>query len=234
MHARRLTTAAALSGLLLLLGVAEAGAQFTPRFSSRDQGPKAQWHVGLGTTVVNLGDYTSEHWPELKTPVPVINARVGVAIPIKGESLFLMPEIEVHTAGTEGTYNVPPLYGPAGAEPYDIHSITQQGFSILFNLVRGYDERRTLLGGGIGYHLIRHDPQMVQAMESDGSSFHRDPFMHLGLGGQIHFARALTELREDVTLMVEARYEVAYLGGNVSDREILMSQFLLGFYLAIK
>ena len=234
MHARRLTAALALTGLLLVLGASEAAAQFTPRFSTKEQGPKAQWHVGLGTTVVNLGDYTSEHWPTLETPVPVFNARFGVAIPIKGETLFLMPEIEVHTAGTEGVYNVPPLYGPAGAGPYEIPDITQQGFSVLFNFVRGYDERRTLVGGGIGYHLIRHDPQTTTAMESDGSQFHRDPFMHLGLGGQVHFARALTQLKEDVTLMVEGRYEAAYLGGNVSDREILVSQFLLGFYLAIK
>ncbi|MFO7769411.1 MAG: hypothetical protein R6W82_10720 [bacterium] len=234
MYVRRLTAAAALSGLLLFLGASEATAQFTPRFSTEEQGPKAQWHVGLGTTVVNMGDYTSEHWPELETPVPVLNLRFGVAIPIKEETLFLMPEIEVHTAGTEGVYNVPPLYGPAGAGPYEVPTITQQGFSVLLNVLRGFDERRTLVGGGIGYHLIRHDPEITSAMQSDGSIYHRDPFMHLGIGGQIHFARALTRLKENIVLMGEVRYEAAFLGGNVSDRDILMSQFILGFYLAIE
>lgn len=237
MTARRLIPAALAVLALLLVLPAPAEAQFTPRFSARKQGPPLQWNLGLTTTVVNLGDYTSEHWPVLKAAVPVFGIRGALAVPIKGETLYLVPELEVHISSTSGAYAPPSISAGPGVPPgteYDIADIPSNGFSVMANLVHASADGKTLLGGGIGYHLISHDPKPTASMQSDGTTFFRDPFTHLGLGVQVHLAKQVAQLSEKTHLMAEGRYRVASLGGNVSDRVLLLSDFQLTLYLAIK
>ena len=83
---------------------------------------------------------------------------------------------------------------------------------------------------------MNHDPERPGSMLTQGEFFLRDPFLHIGFGIQAHIARAIADLNETTKLMVEARYRVATLSGNVprSLRSILLSEFQLGLYLAIK
>jgi hypothetical protein len=230
MFARRLLAAATLTLLFAGTMALPASAQFTPRFSSRRTGPPVQWHVGLGATFANLGDYTSEVWPLLNDPVPVFHARLGVAVPLKGESLLILPEIEFHTSSTEGEYVHPLLPGRV----YPISSVGQRGFSVMASLVRSLRERNVLMGIGLGYHLIEHDPVTNPQMVTDGVPFHEDPFNHIGIGFQAHYARRIAQLAEDRILMLEGRYKAAFMSGNVSGRTFLLSEFQLTFYIAIK
>ena len=58
--------------LVAVIGLAlPVQAQFTPRFSRQEARLPVQWHVGLGATLLNLGDYTSERWSELDAPLPI-------------------------------------------------------------------------------------------------------------------------------------------------------------------
>ena len=61
-----------------------------------------------------------------------------------------------------------------------------------------------------------------------------DPFNHIGIGFQAHYARYIAQLSDKVKLMLEGRYKAAFMAGNVSDRTLLMSEFQVSFYLAIK
>lgn len=230
MSARRLMAATA--SILLLSGLMPppASAQFTPRFSTKGKGTPAQWHVGVGATIVNLGDYTSEPWPVLEAPAPIFHARIGVAVPIKGESLFLLPEVEFLAASTKGEYIHPLIPG----RKYAIPTVGQRGFSIMFSLVRALRQRSVLMGAGLGYFLLEHDPVPVRQMLTDGVPFHRDPFNHIGIGLVAHYARKITELAENRTLMLEGRYKVGFLNGNVSDRTMLLSEFQITLYLAFR
>ncbi|MCK4771356.1 MAG: hypothetical protein KAT18_00435, partial [Candidatus Latescibacteria bacterium] len=63
---------------------------------------------------------------------------------------------------------------------------------------------------------------------------HKDPFMHIGVGAQMHVARAVAKIKENTSLMLEGRYKVSYMDGDVSGRRLLMSELLLTAYLAIK
>jgi hypothetical protein len=229
MPARKLLTATVLALFICGVTADTASAQFTPRFSTREATTPVQWHVGIGATVANMGDYTSGNWPQLESPTPILHARVGVAIPISGEKLFLVPEIELNTAGTEGEY-----VHPIALNRYLIPEVGQRGFSIMLNLVRAVNERNVLMGAGLGYHLVEHDPVIIQAQITESVPFHKDPFNHIGIGFQAHYARYLAQLSDKVKLMLEGRYKAAFLSGNVSDRTLLMSEFQVSFYLAIK
>lgn len=222
--------------LLAVLGFAlPAQAQFTPRFSRQETGPPVQWHIGLGVTALNLGDYTSERWSELDAPLPIFQLHGAVMVPLgTSEKWFLMPELEGNMAlpATRGVY-VDPQPIDTVVE-HEVGTVAQRGFSIMLNLVRSLDERRTLLGAGLGYHLIEHDPLMPASMSVRNVVFLNDPFQHLGIGLQLHAARAVSQLSEKTRLMLEARYKYAYMGGNTSGRDLLMSEFQLTAYLAIK
>jgi hypothetical protein len=230
MPARRILTSALAAAVTIAISAPAVSAQFTPRFQTRERGEPVQWHVGIGVTAVNMGDYTSETWPELGAPAPIFHGRVGVAIPLKGDELFIMPELEGNTTRTDGVY-IHPL-NPT--RRYNISEIGQRGFSVMLNLVRAWRDRNVLIGAGLGYHLLEHDPTTVPVQITEGWPFHRDPFNHIGIGGQLHYARGIGELAEGRRLMLEARYKVALMSGNVSDRTLLMSEFQVTLYLAIK
>jgi len=232
MSARRLLTVATLTLLFVGMAAPPASAQFTPRFSSRRAGPPVQWHLGLGATFANLGDYTSEVWPLLNDPVPVFHARLGVAIPLKGETLMILPEIEGHLSSTDGEYVHPLLPGLV----YPISSVGQRGFSVMASLVRSLRSRNVLMGLGVGYHLIEHSAVESTQMVTDGIPFHFEEgrFNHIGIGFQAHYARRIAAFREDRILMLEGRYKAAYLSGNASGRTLLLSEFQLTFYVAFR
>ncbi len=232
MSLRRTLISLAAAAIVLLLAV-PAQAQFTPRFSQRQAGQPVQWHLGIGATVINLGDYTSERWPELDAPFPIVHLRGAVMIPLGPKaSFFLVPELEGNFASTQGIYNDP--YPIDLVSLHTVSQIGQRGFSIMLNLVRSLDDRKTLLGAGLGYHLIEHDPTQPASMTVRSVRFLNDPFQHLGIGMQLHIARAIAQLSEKTRLMVEGRYKFAYMGGNTSGRDLLMSEFQLTAYLAIK
>ena len=232
MSLRRTLTSLAAAATVLLLAV-PAQAQFTPRFSQRQAGQPVQWHLGIGATVINMGDYTSERWPELDTPLPIVHLRGAVALPLGAKaSFFLVPEFEVNIASTKGVYN-----DPYPIDPVSLHTVSQigqRGFSIMLNLVRSLDDRKTLLGAGLGYHLIEHDPTQPVSMTVRNVRFINDPFQHLGIGLQFHAARAVAQLSAKTRLMIEGRYKFAFMGGNTSGRDLLMSEFQLTAYLAVK
>lgn len=232
MIARRLISTAVLAALLTGFHTLPAQAQFTPRFSTQKRGTEGQLHIGIGATVVDLGEYTSGPWPELGASPPILHGRIGAAIPLGGEKYFIAVELEGNTTKAEGRY-----VESVGLRSYDVPDITQTGFSIMANFLRMSAGRKTVIGGGIGYHLIKHDPILPPQMSVDGVYFLRDPFIHIGMGLQCHVARAIAMLNEDTQLMVEGRYKVGWLGGNVpgaEGRKILMSEFQITTYLAIK
>jgi hypothetical protein len=232
---RNLTSlAAAVAATVLLLAV-PAQAQFTPRFSQKGAGQPVQWHLGIGVTAINLSDYTSERWPELDTPLPIVHLRGAVALPLGAKaSFFLVPEFEVNIASTKGVYNDP---YPDPIELVQLHTVSQigqRGFSVMLNLVRSLDDRKTLLGAGLGYHWIQDDPARPSSMMVREVQFIADPFEHLGIGLQFHAARAVAQLSAKTRLMVEGRYKYVKMSGNTSGRDLLLSEFQLTAYLAIK
>jgi len=231
MSARRLGSTITFTLLLAGLTTAPVMAQFTPRFSTQKKGPPHQWHVGLGSTVVNLGDYSSEFWHVLNEVVPVLQLRLGVAIPVKGETIFFLPEVEMHVASTDGKY-VEPLTQLSS----DVNSISQLGFAVLLNVVKMTNDRGTLFGGGLGYYTTKHDPVTPKSMgEYDPPlEFLRDPFMHIGIGVQFFAARSILSIREDVNLMLEGRYKASLMDGNMSGRQLLMSEFMISAFITIK
>ena len=233
MFARRLFSITTLAALLVGLLAVPAMAQFAPRFSTRTKGPPAQWHAGIGSTVLNIGDHTGEWWPELDAVVPIPCLRLGVAVPLQGETLFLLPELEVHIASTKGKFNEPYVQGK-----FEVNSIRQWGFSIMLSILRAFDDRRTLLGAGLGYYLMEHNPETTPRMREEfvrPLDFLVDPFKHIGLGVQLHAARAVANLKENVTLMLEGRYKVALMSGEVDPlRNLLMSEFQITVYVAVK
>jgi len=222
--------------LLAVLGTAlPVQAQFTPRFSRQEAASPVQWHIGIGVTALNLGDYSSERWSELDAPLPIFQLHGAVMIPLgTSEEWFLMPELEGNIAlpATRGVY-VDPMPIDEVTQ-HEVPTIGQRGFSIMLNLVRSLDDRRTLFGAGFGYHLIEHDPVMPASMVLRDVPFINDPFQHLGIGMQLHAARAISQLSDKTRLMLEARYKYAYMGGNTSGRTLLMSELQLTAYLAIK
>ncbi len=232
MIARRLISTAVLTAVLIGFHAPPAQAQFTPRFSTQRRGTEGQLHIGIGATVVDLGEYTSDPWPELGASPPIFHGRIGAAIPLGGEKYFILVEVEGNTTNAEGRY-----VEPQDLRSYDVSEITQTGFSIMANLLRMTVGRDMIFGGGIGYHLIKHDPMLPWQMNVDGVPFLRDPFIHMGMGFQVHVSKAIVTLNEKTRLMVEGRYKVAKLGGNVpgaEQRKILMSEFQITTYLAIK
>lgn len=231
MSARRIIFITTLAVLLVGIVAAPAMAQFTPRFSTKRKGPPPQWHVGIGGTVLNLGDHTNASWPVLDAAVPIFHLRLGVAVPLKGETLFLLPEVEGHIASTSGEY-IEPLTQIRSK----VATISQRGFAILLSLMRATSDRRTVWGAGLGYYLTKHNPTTPESMNQYDPplDFHRDPFMHIGVGAQMHVARAVAKIKENTSLMLEGRYKVSYMDGDVSDRKLLMSELLLTAYLAIK
>jgi len=231
MSVRRLVSTTSLILLLVGLTAAPVMAQFTPRFSTQRKGPPHQWHIGLGSTVANLGDHSSAIWHELNEVVPVLQFRLGVAIPIKEGTIFLMPEVEIHLASTNGDY-VEPLTQIHS----DVTSISQQGFSVLLSVVKMTDDRRTMWGGGLGYYTTSHDPVTPASMNlyDPPLEFLKDPFMHIGIGLQFFAARSILSIKEDVNLMLEGRYKIATMDGNISERRLLMSEFIISGIITIK
>ncbi len=206
-------------------------AQFTPRFSSQRKQSEGQVHLGFGATVMNVGDYTSAPWPELEAHVPVLHARLGYAIPLAGQKWFLITEIEVSTAVTNGVWAE--LFS---SDTHVVEKIQQTGVSLMAGAAYATADRKMLFGGGFGFHLLNHDPDRPGSMLAKGEFFLRDPFLHMGFGLHFHVSRAIAVVSETTRLMVEARYKIASLGGNLprSLRNILMSEFQLTTYLAIK
>jgi len=232
MFVRRLFPITTLAALLVGLLAVPAMAQFAPRFSTRTKGPPAQWHAGIGSTVLNIGDHTGEWWPGLDAVVPIPCLRLGVAVPLKGETLFLLSELEVHIASASGKFN-----HPTYQVEFEVGSIRQWGFSIMLSILRAFDDRRTLLGAGLGYYLMEHNPDIPSKMEEYivPLDFLMDPFKHIGLGVQLHAARAVANLKENVTLMLEGRYKVSRMDGEVNPhRKLLMSEFQITVYVAVK
>ncbi len=231
MSVRRLVSTTTLILLLVGLTAVPVMAQFTPRFSTQKKGPPHQWHIGFGSTVVNLGDHSNEYWPVLNEAVPILQLRLGVAIPLKGETLFLLPEVEAHFASTYGEYVDPQtqIYS-------DVNSISQQGFSVLLSVMKTADERRTLWGGGLGYYTTKHNPVTPESMGlyDPPLEFFRDPFMHMGIGMQLFAARSILSIREDINLMLEGRYKVALMDGISGEIQLLMSEFIISAFLTIK
>jgi hypothetical protein len=231
MTGRRILSTAALATLLFGLMTPPAHAQFTPRFSTTKRKAEGQMHLGIGSTALNLGDYTSQPWPELKAGIPILHARLGIAVPVKEDALFILLEIEGNTGSTEGKFV------SVSQIEYSVPTVGQRGFSFMAGLMRSLNERKTLFGGGIGFHLIEHDPQLPPSMLNAGAQFLRDPFVHIGMGLNAHVAKAVGKLKEDTLIMLEGRYKVAYMGGNVpgsEGRKILMSEFQITAYLAVK
>ena len=231
MIARRLTSLTLLV-VIFLGGLSEpVRAQFTPRFSSQRKQSVGQMHLGLGATVMNIGDFSNAAWPELDEPVPVFHARLGYAIPVTGENWFLMTEIEVSTATTAGVWAE-----PYTNEPHTVEGVVQSGVALTAGVLYSTEGRKMLLGGGVGFHLVNHDPDRPGSMLAQGQFFLRDPFLHMGFGVHANIARKIAELSDTTFLMVEARYKVASLAGNLprSLRSILMSEFQLSMFLAIK
>jgi len=233
MIARRLMPLTLL--VLFILGTVSepVSAQFTPRFSSQRRQSEGQLHLGLGSTLVNFGDYTSEAWPAFEAPTPVLYGRLGYAIPLTGgERWFALVEIEYGTASTSGTWSE-----PLSLDTHEVAEISQSSVSLTASGLFATEGRKTLLGAGVGFYLMNHDPVIPGSMLAQGEVFLRDPFLHMGFGGQVHLARAIAEVSDTTRLMVEARYKVATLSGNVpraQNRNILLSELGIGFYLAIK
>jgi len=232
MFARRLIPLALL--IVFILGTVSEPvlAQFTPRFSSQRRQSEGQLHIGFGSTLLNIGDYSSEAWPEFDPPVPVLYARLGYAIPLTGgEKWYILTEIEYNTANANGLWSE-----PASTDNHVVTDISQSGVSLTASGVYATEGRKMLLGAGFGFYLMNHDPEVPGSMLTVGENFLRDPFLHMGFGVQAHIARAIADVNETTKLMVEARYRVATLSGNVprSLRTILLSEFQLGLYLAIK
>ncbi len=218
--------------VMFLGGISEpVRAQFTPRFSSQRKQSEGQMHLGFGATVMNIGDYSNAAWPELDATVPVLHARLGYAIPVTGEKWFLMTEIEVSTASTAGVWAE-----PFTNELHTVEKIVQAGVSLTAGVLYATDERKMLFGGGFGFYLLNHDPDRSGSMLAQGEFFLRDPFLHMGFGMHVNVARKIAELSETTFLMVEARYKVATLAGNLprSLRNILLSEFQISTFLAIK
>ena len=73
-------------------------------------------------------------------------------------------------------------------------------------------------------------------MQTAGDAFLRDPFVHLGLGGQLFYARQIGRFNDSTLLMIEGRYKAAVMGGNIpgSSRKILLSEFQLSLFIAAK
>ena len=94
MSIRRTLISTALAVLALTVSTTPVLAQFTPRFSQQTRRAPGQMHIGLGTNVLNLGDYTSEPWPKLEAGIGLIHARLGFAIPLSGEKWFVLTEVE--------------------------------------------------------------------------------------------------------------------------------------------
>jgi hypothetical protein len=225
-----ISLAAAITVLLLAVPVQ---AQFTPRFSQKPPGPPVQWHLGVGATALNLSDYTSERWPEFDTPISIAHVRGAVMIPLGAKAeLFLVPELEGNISYTKGVYSDP--YPVDLVQLHTVSRIGQHGFSIMLNLVRAFKDRRSLLGAGVGYYWIEHNPAIPSSMTVRDIQFIQDPFQHLGIGFQLHAARAVAQLSAKMRLMVEGRYKYASMSGNTSGRNLLMSEFQLTAYLAIK
>ncbi len=232
MFARRLIPLALL--IVFILGsVSEpVMAQFTPRFSSQRRQTEGQLHIGFGSTVMNIGDYTSEAWPDFEPPVPVLYGRLGYAIPLTGgERWYILTEIEANTANASGVWSE-----PQSLDTHEVTVIGQGGVSLTASGVFATEGRKMFLGGGIGFYLLNHDPDRSGSMLTQGEFFLRDPFKHLGFGVQALVARQIAEVTETTKLMVEARYRVATLAGNVPRalRSILLSEIQIGLFLAIK
>ncbi len=232
MFARRLIPLALL--IVFILGTVSEPvlAQFTPRFSSQRRQSEGQLHLGFGSTLLSIGDYTSEAWPEFDPPVPVLYVRLGYAIPLTGgERWYILTEIEANTANASGLWSE-----PASTDNHEVTDISQGGASLTASGVFATEGRKMLLGAGIGFYVMNHDPERSSTMLQQDEYFLRDPFKHLGFGVQVLIARAIADVSETTKLMVEARYRVATLAGNVPRalRNILLSEFQLGFYLAIK
>ncbi len=230
MSIRRILIAAAAAALALALTAPPASAQFTPRFSTQSRNEPGQFHIGLGTNV-NIGDYTSEPWPDLEAASGQLHGRLGWAIPVKAETYFIIVEVEGQLGKTNGRFKV-----PVNLHEYIVPTIKQRGFSIMANLTRAAAGRRTLYGAGIGYHLLTHDPLPTAAMQAVNDTFLRDPFTHIGLGGQLFYARSVGRINDTTLLMLEGRYKAAIMGGNVpgSNRNILMSEFQITLFVAAK
>jgi len=232
MFARRLTPLALL--ILFVLGTVSEPvlAQFTPRFSSQRRQTEGQLHLGFGSTVMNISDYTSEAWPEFEPPVPVLYARLGYAIPLTGgEKWYVLTEIEANTANASGLWSE-----PQSLDNHEVTDIAQGGAALTASAVFATEGRKMLIGGGIGFYLLNHDPERPGSMLTQGEFFLRDPFKHLGFGLQAHVARAIAKVTDTTQLMVEVRYRTASLAGNVPRalRNVLLSEVQLGLYLAIK
>ncbi len=232
MSIRRILISAAVAALALTVSTSPVLAQFTPRFSQQSRREPGQIHVGLGTNVLNLGDYTSEPWPQLEAGIGLVHARLGGMIPLSGEKWFVLAEVEAQLGKTTGEF-MPP-YNPTAR--YEIGEIKQHGFSIMASLTRATSGRRSLYGAGIGYYLISHDPLAPADMQTAGDTFLRDPFVHLGMGLQGFYSRTIGRFNDTTVLMIEGRYKLALMGGNIpgSNRKILMSEFQLTFFVAAK
>jgi len=232
MSIRRILMSTALVVLALTVSTAPVLAQFTPRFSQQTRRAPGQMHIGMGTNVLNLGDYTSEPWPQLEAGIGLLHARLGFAIPLSGEKWFVLTEVEAQLGQTTGEF-VPP-YNPSAR--YEITTIKQRGFSIMANITRATSARRVLYGAGIGYHLLTHDPLAPADMQTAGDAFLRDPFVHLGLGGQLFYAHQIGRFNDTTMFMLEGRYKAAIMGGNIpgSSRKILLSEFQITLLVAAK
>jgi len=190
MFARRLIPLALLVVFILGTVSEPVQAQFTPRFSSQRRQSEGQLHIGLGSTLLNIGDYTSEAWPEFDAPVPVLYARLGYAIPLTGgERWYVLTEIEYNTANASGVWSE-----PQSLDTHNVTEIPQSGVSLTASGVFATEERKTLFGAGFGFYLLNHDPDRPGSMLTQGEFFLRDPFLHMGFGVQAHVARAIAEV----------------------------------------
>jgi hypothetical protein len=223
-------------GLLVALSAAPARAQFTPRFSTQEKGPPVQRMIGLGLVGFNLSDATSEQWPVLKPSLPPIHLRIGVAVPIRDEEIYLHPEIEVNGSFYLGDYNPPAnaYRGIGGDRTYEIEDIPQWGFSILLNLMRSSTDARTMAGAGFGFHFLQHHPPETEEMLLNQATYFRAPFTHVGIGAQVYVQRQILSLSERSRLMVQGRYQVSAMDGDVGDRTLLLSQFQFSLFLVVK
>ncbi len=98
------------------------------------------------------------------------------------------------------------------------------------------DERRTMWGGGLAYYTTKHDPVTPESMNryDPPLEFIKDPFTHIGIGLQFFAARSIFSINENVNLMLEGRYKTATMAGNTSERQLLMSEFMISAIITIK